>query len=160
MKKCPKCGEENLSTATICQKCNAPISDVADSAIDSEFFFEKINKREKFAKIIKLVLVPLYYIIYIIFYIKCIMTDKTTALPLCVPIFFPIAYLLLMFKADSLFRIKHIFDIDSPEKVQLSDWYYLSSKISACLMLALGLFMVIYVYFCIKTDGGAVINIG
>lgn len=160
MKKCPKCGEENLSTSSVCQKCAAPLTDVPDSKADSEHYFEKINKREKFGKIIKLVLVPLYYIVYLIFYIKCVLTDKSTAAPLCVPIFFPIVYLLLMFKADSLFRFNHMFDIDNVEKVELSDWYYLSSKISACLVLALGLFMVIYVYFSLTHDGGVTINVG
>lgn len=160
MKKCPKCGEENLSTAQICQKCAAPLGDVPESKAGSEYFFEKINKREKFGRIIKLVLVPLYYITYLIFYFKCIKIEKSIALPLCVPIFFPIVYLLLMFKADSLFRFRHMFEIDNPEKVELSDWYYLSSKVSACIVLALGLFMVIYVYFSLTYDGGVTINVG
>lgn len=160
MKKCPKCGEENLSTAQICQKCAAPLGDVPESKADSEYFFEKINKREKFGRIVKIVLVPLYYIVYLIFYTKCVLVDKSTAIPLCVPIFFPIVYLLLMFKADSLFRFRHMFEIDNPEKVELSDWYYLSSKVSACIVLALGLFMVIYVYFSLTYDGGVTINVG
>ena len=105
-------------------------------------------------------LVPLYYIVYLIFYIKCVLVDKSTAIPLCVPIFFPIVYLLLMFKADSLFCFRHMFEIDNPEKVELSDWYYLSSKVSACIVLALGLFMVIYVYFSLTYDGGVTINVG
>ena len=53
-----------------------------------------------------------------------------------------------------------MFEIDNPEKVELSDWYYLSSKVSACIVLALGLFMVIYVYFSLTYDGGVTINVG
>lgn len=160
MKKCPKCGEENLSTAQICQKCAAPLGDVPESKADSEYFFEKINKREKFGKVIKLLLVPLYYIVYFIFYIKCVLIEGSTAGPLLIAVFFPIVYLLLMFKADSLFRFNHMFDIDNVEKVELSDWYYLSSKISACIVLALGLFLVIYVYFSLAYDSAITINVG
>ncbi len=160
MKKCPKCGEENLSTAQVCRKCTAPLSDVPESKANVEHYFEKINRREKFGKVIKIVLVPIYYIVYFIFYIKCVLIERATAGPLLIAVFFPVVYLLLMFKADSLFRFNHMFDIDNVEKVKLSDWYYLSSKISACIVLALGLFLAIYVYFSLTYDGGVTVNVG
>ena len=142
MKICPKCGADNPNTATFCSECLFPFIDTKPTIeTDSEIFFRQEEKRQRHRKTLALLVIPIYYIVYISFSIKYIM-DGSWFCALLFPLIFPILYYLMMFKADCLFKLEHILDIDNIDNVNISDWYYMGNKIGAALLIIMGLALI------------------
>ncbi len=141
MKKCPKCGTMNFDNLTLCENCSAYINDVEpDSTNVIEEIMIKEEKNEKFWRFFHTMLAVIYYAVYIPLFVICF--RKSTHTPIFVlllPAIFPLFYYLSVFKADTMFKLSHIFQIDNIEDVNVSDWYYFTSKIGGYIILIMGI---------------------
>lgn len=148
MKICPKCGTENKDSCAVCRECYSSLYDIKpeNPQAVSDSFFEREEKAEKRKKKLSTLPILFYYCIYLTFYILCIIKDRACFFPLLLPLGLPLLYYLLRFKADSLFRLQHICEIDNLDEVQPSDWYYFNSHVSAYIILIFGLILVIRTY--------------
>lgn len=145
MKICHKCGLENPDSAKSCEHCFSVLLNSVSVSDEKalEEFFEKEEKKEKRHSVLKTLPVPIYLIIYLPIYIKCILLDGACFFSLLLFMLFPIlSYYLLAFKAETLFKLQHIFDISNIDDVEVSDWYIFSSLIAGILFLVIGLFVV------------------
>lgn len=148
MKICERCGFENYGEVPSCGKCGASLMHIkkTEDGDQAEAFFVRQERKEKRQRMINMLLIPLYYLIYIPFYILCIRCEEESFGVLFFPLLFPILYYLLNFKAEWLFKIDHMHLIDNLDQVEISDYYYITSKIGAYLLLAAGVFIVIWSY--------------
>lgn len=155
MKICPKCGENNPDSAKLCAACFASLAESVKPAFDSEEFFLREEKRDRRKRRIHLLLIPLYYVVYLLFFILCCIENGGVVGLLLIPLLFPALFYLFVFHPDALFAFQHMFDIDNLHDVQISDWYYFTSRLSGYFFLILGLFLVIsnYIGLCTEPSG-------
>ncbi len=141
MKKCPKCELMNFDNATLCESCSAYIADVeADSTDVLEQIMQEEEKNERFWKIFHILLVVIYYAIYIPLFAVCFRKSGSTPVDvLLLPAIFPLFYYLSVFKAEAMFKLSHIFQIDNIDDVHVSEWYHITSKIGGYIILIMGI---------------------
>ena len=145
MKICPECSFENPDTESVCQKCYASLSDIysSDSSEKTEEFFAKIERKEKILKFIHIALIPLYYAICLPLSVMCYLKIKTAGVLFLIFLFLPLLYYFSIFKPEAIFYLQHMFEIDNIDEVEISDWYYISSRFGGYLILAFGIFAII-----------------
>ena len=146
MRICHKCGFENPDSSKSCEHCFSVLLNSVSQSDEKllEKFFEKQERKERKNKIFKTIPLPVYALIYLPIYIKCVLLDSECLSSLLFFLLFPIiGYYLLAFKAEALFKLQHIFQIDNIDDVEVSDWYIFSSLIAGILLLIIGLFVVI-----------------
>lgn len=158
MKICPKCGENNSDSAKLCAACCASLSEAAQPDFNSEEFFLREERRDRRKRCVQLLLIPLYYVVYLLFFVLCCIENGGVIGHLLIPLLFPALYYLFVFHADALFAFQHMFDIDNLHDVQISDWYYFTSRLSGYFFLIAGLFLVIakYIGLCTEPSGIAI----
>ncbi len=141
MKKCPKCDALNFDNATLCENCSAYIADVeADSTNVIEAIMLKEEKSERFWKVFHIMLAVLYYVLYIPLFVICFRKSNHTPVGvLLLPATFPLFYYLCVFKAEAMFKLKHIFHVYNVDDIELTDWYYVTSKIAGYIFLVMGI---------------------
>ncbi len=141
MKSCPKCKTLNFDNAALCENCSAYLGDVEPDVTDVlEEIMQEEEKNERFWKIFHILLVVIYYAIYIPLFVICFKKSNHTPVGvLLLPAIFPLFYYLSVFKAEAMFKLSHIFQIDNIDDVHISDWYYVSSKIGGYIILVMGL---------------------
>jgi ribosomal protein L40E len=160
MKICEKCGFENYGEVSSCNKCGTSLLHIekTEDSGQAEAFFMRQERKEKRQRILKLLLIPLYYLIYLPFYILCIRCQEESFGVLFLPLLFPILYYLLSFKAEWLFKMEHMHQIDNLDKVEISDYYYMTSQIGAYLLLAAGMFIVIWSYISMMDTADIIVE--
>lgn len=145
MKICSQCGFENSNSEAVCQKCYASLSEVeaSDSSEKTKEFFAKIERKEKILKFIHIALIPLYYAVCLPLSVMCYLKIKTAGVLFLVFLFLPLLYWFSIFKPEAMFYLQHMFEIDNIDDVEISDWYYTSSRIGGYLILVFGIFAII-----------------
>ena len=145
MKICQQCKFENPDSEAVCQKCYASLSGVesSDSSEITEEFFAKIERKDKITKFIHTALIPLYYLICLPLSVRFYLKIKTAGVLFLIFLFLPLLYWFSIFKPEAMFYLQHMFEIDNIDEVEISDWYYTSSRIGGYIILAFGIFAVI-----------------
>lgn len=150
MKKCKKCGYENPDNMTVCENCYSHLDDES-SGETSEKFFKKLERKEKIKKVINYALLVAYFLIVTpLFLISShMMGSLGIALLLFVflLIIIPVMFYTSLFHPDTLFMFTYFHMISNIEETEPSDWFYISTAISAYAFLILGLFIIIKLYF-------------
>lgn len=149
MKLCPKCNTENSDSQVLCENCNSPLltaKSIETQGKAEEFFIheEKKERRNRFLSVLPFVL---YYLLSLPLGIRCFWEERDLLPVLLIQLFLPLVSYLLRFHAKGLFVLEHMFQIEHPEEVEPSDWYYLCSHISAYILLILGIYCLLRICF-------------
>lgn len=150
MKKCKKCGYENLNSINVCENCYN-VLDNKPSDETSEKFFKKLERKEKIINMINISLLILYFIIVLPMFYFSVKTmghlGSGLVLFFLIIVIIPVLYYTSIFHPDALFEITYTNAISNISDAQPSDWYYTTTKWSAYLFLAFGIFIIAKIYF-------------
>lgn len=152
MKICPYCQSQNPDSAVLCTECMKSIGGIAPEPERYKEdivarFLEKEERREKRHDFLLHFAIIAYYIICVPVYILLIIADGPFFPVIFITALLSLGYYLCIFKPKFLFMLEHRTTIDNIDDVELSDWYFLSSKICGFLMLGTGLGFAIYTSF-------------
>ncbi len=150
MKKCKKCGFENSDNLTVCESCYSHLGD-EKSKDTSENFFKKLERKEKITRIVNYSLLIVYFaIVTPLFFISAhIMGSLALALLLFsfLLIIIPVMFYTSLFHPDTIFMFTYFNMISNIGEAKPSDWFYISTAISAYIFLILGIFLIVRLYF-------------
>jgi hypothetical protein len=140
MKICPKCNTGNNNNSINCKDCGMKLSGkciVDESKIIDEFNLkdERYQNRSRILRRVSLVIIS---ITYLVLYILSIPKGEFFALTFMAVICPTIGYLNI-FHPKVLFILGHIFTIENPDDIELTDFYLFTSKISGIIIILVGL---------------------
>lgn len=153
MKICPYCQSQNPDSAVLCTECMNSIGGIkpepenySDEIVNK--IFEKEERKEKCQSIIQYIALIIYFVVCISAYISLIVHNGPFYPLIFVTLILGLGYYLCVFKPRFLFMLEHISCIDNIDDVDISDWYFISNKISGFCMLLFGIGYAIYM--CIE----------
>ena len=150
MKKCRKCGCENPDNMMVCENCYSHLGEER-SEETSEKFFKKLERKEKIKKAINYALLVIYFLIVAPLYYMTVKITGSIAIALIMFCFLliliPVMFYTSLFHPDTLFMLTYFHMISNIEEAEPSDWFYISTGISAYVLLGLGIFIIVKLYF-------------
>lgn len=148
MKICSKCNTDNADNALHCAVCGAKLDAVDTKRSAEEYvddYFKKEARKEGLERLISFLALGCFAAIYITLSVVLALRQSVSfSILLLIFILCVVGFVGAVFFPRAFFVLTHITQIDNIDDVALSDWYYISSKISGYLILLLGIIFLLW----------------
>ena len=144
MKTCPKCHTDHADNAVHCVICGASLEKVDKNTDAGEYVEEYLNseeQKEKRKRRISYLALGIFTVLYIALSVVYFVQQgmKEIFAVFFTYILCAIVFVLSAIYPKAMFILEHFTMIENIDDVELSTWYYISSKIAGYMMLVLGI---------------------